>query len=78
MTVAQGSQVARSNASDLLELCTTIRRLSFLDEPNSNLDDVGEQALIAALTDLRQRGKTIVIVTHRQNCSRRDVKVTHH
>ncbi len=37
-----------------------------LDEPNSNLDDVGEQALIAALTDLRQRGKTIVIVTHRQ------------
>jgi ATP-binding cassette, subfamily C, bacterial exporter for protease/lipase len=36
-----------------------------LDEPNSNLDEVGEQALIAAVQDLRQRGKTIVIITHR-------------
>jgi ATP-binding cassette, subfamily C, bacterial exporter for protease/lipase len=36
-----------------------------LDEPNSNLDEVGEQALIAAIQDLRQRGKTIVMVTHR-------------
>jgi ATP-binding cassette, subfamily C, bacterial exporter for protease/lipase len=36
-----------------------------LDEPNSNLDEVGEQALIAAVQDLRQRGKTIVMITHR-------------
>jgi ATP-binding cassette subfamily C exporter for protease/lipase len=36
-----------------------------LDEPNSNLDDVGEQALMAAVQDLRQRGKTIVLITHR-------------
>lgn len=36
-----------------------------LDEPNSNLDDVGEQALVQALSDLRQRGKTIVLITHR-------------
>ena len=36
-----------------------------LDEPNSNLDEVGEQALIAAIQDLRQRGKTIVMITHR-------------
>ena len=36
-----------------------------LDEPNSNLDEVGELALIAAVQDLRQRGKTIVMITHR-------------
>lgn len=36
-----------------------------LDEPNSNLDDVGEAALVQAIQDLRQRGKTIVLITHR-------------
>jgi len=36
-----------------------------LDEPNSNLDEVGEQALVQAIADLRQRGKTIVLITHR-------------
>jgi ATP-binding cassette subfamily C exporter for protease/lipase len=38
-----------------------------LDEPNSNLDDIGEQALVQAVVELRQRGKTIVLVTHRTN-----------
>ncbi|HEY0491138.1 MAG TPA: type I secretion system permease/ATPase [Telluria sp.] len=39
--------------------------LIVLDEPNSNLDDVGEAALVAAIGDLRQHGKTIVLITHR-------------
>jgi ATP-binding cassette subfamily C exporter for protease/lipase len=39
--------------------------LIVLDEPNSNLDDVGEQALVRAVADLRQQGKTIVLITHR-------------
>ncbi|MBX3639701.1 MAG: type I secretion system permease/ATPase [Nitrosomonas sp.] len=38
-----------------------------LDEPNSNLDDVGEQALLHALIDLRKRHKTIVLITHRSS-----------
>jgi ATP-binding cassette subfamily C exporter for protease/lipase len=36
-----------------------------LDEPNSNLDDIGEMALLQAVNDLRLRGKTIVLITHR-------------
>ena len=39
--------------------------LIVLDEPNSNLDDGGEAALMQAILDLRKRGKTIVIITHR-------------
>jgi len=39
--------------------------LLVLDEPNSNLDEFGEKALTDAVTDLRQRGKTIVMITHR-------------
>ncbi len=41
--------------------------LLVLDEPNSNLDDVGEQALVVAINHLRECGKTIVLVTHRTN-----------
>jgi ABC-type protease/lipase transport system fused ATPase/permease subunit len=39
--------------------------LVVLDEPNSNLDAVGEQSLGRTLTAARSRGATIVIVTHR-------------
>jgi ATP-binding cassette, subfamily C, bacterial exporter for protease/lipase len=36
-----------------------------LDEPNSNLDEAGEQALAQSLMKMRQRKATGVIVTHR-------------
>jgi ATP-binding cassette subfamily C exporter for protease/lipase len=39
--------------------------LVVLDEPNSNLDDVGEAALLQAINGMRQRGKTVVLITHR-------------
>jgi ATP-binding cassette subfamily C exporter for protease/lipase len=41
--------------------------LLVLDEPNSNLDELGEQALVAAIVDFRQRGKTVVLITHRSS-----------
>ncbi|WP_017664169.1 type I secretion system permease/ATPase [Porphyrobacter sp. AAP82] len=40
--------------------------LVVLDEPNSNLDPAGEQALAAALINLRKNHSTAVVVTHRQ------------
>lgn len=38
-----------------------------LDEPNSNLDDAGEQALVRAVQDLKAHGSTVVVITHRTN-----------
>lgn len=40
-------------------------RLVVLDEPNSNLDDAGEAALLAAISDLKANGSTVFIITHR-------------
>jgi ABC-type protease/lipase transport system fused ATPase/permease subunit len=36
-----------------------------LDEPNANLDEDGEQALLAALRALKEGGVTVVMVAHR-------------
>ncbi|MDO9088990.1 MAG: type I secretion system permease/ATPase [Burkholderiaceae bacterium] len=36
-----------------------------LDEPNSSLDEAGDAALATALLELKSRGTTIVVMTHR-------------
>ncbi len=36
-----------------------------MDEPNANLDAQGEQALVLAIKDLRERGRTTIIMAHR-------------
>jgi ATP-binding cassette subfamily C protein EexD len=40
-------------------------RIIVLDEPNSNLDDVGEHALVQAIIELKKRSITVILVTHR-------------
>ncbi|MDW3713126.1 MULTISPECIES: type I secretion system permease/ATPase [Pseudomonas] len=39
--------------------------LIVLDEPNANLDEAGEQALLAAITRLRECKRTLVLITHK-------------
>ncbi len=39
--------------------------LVVLDEPNSNLDDQGEAALVKAIAQLKADGATVLIITHR-------------
>ncbi len=38
-----------------------------LDEPNANLDEAGDAALVSAIRALKASGSTVVIVTHRMN-----------
>ena len=38
-----------------------------LDEPNSNLDSLAEQSLLAMVRELKARGVTVVIITHKLN-----------
>jgi ATP-binding cassette, subfamily C, bacterial len=41
--------------------------LVVLDEPNSNLDSAGEEALVHAIQAVRERGATVVLITHKIN-----------
>jgi ATP-binding cassette subfamily C exporter for protease/lipase len=41
--------------------------LIVLDEPNANLDDAGDAALIAALQEMKKDGRTVFVMTHRAN-----------
>lgn len=41
--------------------------LVVLDEPNANLDDQGEAALVRALQQLKAKGTTVIMVLHRSN-----------
>ena len=38
-----------------------------LDEPNSNLDEHGERALLNVIQNLKSANKTILLISHRSN-----------
>ena len=44
--------------------------LLVLDEPNASLDEAGESALASVITALKQKGSTIVLISHRPNVLR--------
>jgi PrtD family type I secretion system ABC transporter len=46
-------------------------RFVVLDEPNANLDEEGDAALAATLAELKTRGVTVVVVTHRRSLTSR-------
>jgi PrtD family type I secretion system ABC transporter len=46
-------------------------RLLVLDEPNANLDEDGDAALASALVELKARGVTVIVVTHRRSLTSR-------
>ncbi|MCM2251038.1 MAG: type I secretion system permease/ATPase [Ramlibacter sp.] len=39
--------------------------LLVLDEPDANLDDAGEEALVRTVGELRRQGRTVLLITHR-------------
>lgn len=41
--------------------------LLVLDEPNANLDEAGDLALLQAIRDQKARGKTVILISHRKN-----------
>lgn len=40
-------------------------KIVILDEPNANLDADGEQALMAAIAEMKMQGSTVLLITHK-------------
>jgi ATP-binding cassette, subfamily C, bacterial len=66
--VQEGMHMLSGGQSQRLALARALYgepKLLILDEPNSNLDHVGEQALIAAIESVKARGGIVVMIAHR-------------
>jgi ATP-binding cassette subfamily C protein len=66
--IAEGMHMLSGGQMQRLALARALYgdpKLIILDEPNSNLDNNGEQALIAAIRQARARGAIIIMIAHR-------------
>ncbi|MBM3541599.1 MAG: ATP-binding cassette domain-containing protein [Alphaproteobacteria bacterium] len=50
-------------------------RFVVLDEPNANLDQLGEDALVSCLQALKGRGATVIVIAHRPSILRHVDKI---
>ena len=67
--VGQAGKLLSAGQRQRLALARAVYKLPqlvVLDEPNANLDDAGEAALVNALRTLREAGKTVVMIVHQK------------
>ena len=66
--LGQDSQILSGGQIQRLGLARAIfgaPRLIVLDEPNSNLDSTGDEALARAITTMRAKGAVVIVMAHR-------------